>query len=585
MRQTLSLFVAVLAAVAWPALGQKVLQLPIRTDGPKSLDPVEGSTTYDNMACVQFYETLLETCYYDTTQFEPRLLADHPERLDDGKRWRFTLKEGVRFHDDPCFPGGRGREVTSEDVFYSWKRLADPANGLENWWLLDGVIEGLAPPVKDARGNSPPFDYSAPVAGLVKIDDRTFEVALTKPVFRFLWVLTMFQTSIVPREAVEHYGEDFAAHPVGTGPFLLEQWVPKSHMHVRKNPGYHDVRYPAAELWSSEDREIGLDRAAGERVPFVDRIEFSFYVEDQPMWLEFRQGKLGYVELPYTVYSEAFAPRSKRLTRELRSEGVTFRSTLLLDMIFRAFNMEDPVWGGYTEEKRALRRAISLAIDFGEINEDFYEGVCIQYDGPIPPGLDGHPEGGRVAGAPRGPDIPAALAALAEAGHPNGEGLPPLRFYTSHGSNNPQQAETLRRQLAAIGITLDPQLVDFSQLIELTNKKQAPFFGFAWSSDYPDSENNLALFYSPNESPGSNHWNYKNPEYDALYEQIVTMEPGPERTALYERMRDMVIRDVPMVGSLARERFYLIAPWLRNARPTERYSAWFKFLDVDDSRR
>ena len=143
----------------------------------------------------------------------------------------------------------------------------------------------------------------------------------------------------------------------------------------------------------------------------------------------------------------------------------------------------------------------------------------------------------------------------------------------------------MKRQLAEVNINLQPELVDFSTLIEFTNNKKAPMFGFAWSSDYPDAENNLALFYSPNESPGSNHYNYKRSEYDALYEQILTMEPSPERTAIYEQMRDMVIEDTPYVGAMARTRYYLINEWLVNAKPTERYYSWFKFLDVDDSKR
>lgn len=572
----------ILMLLVMPAMGQqrKIAQLPIRTDGPRSLDPVQGSTVYDNTASVQVYETLLEVAYYDDQKIVPLLVEKMPERLDDGMRWRFHLKKGVMFHDNACFPGGKGRELVADDVFYSLKRLADTANGLKNWWLLDGVIEGLVPNDPDT-----PFDYDAPIPGFVKIDDHTFEIKLTEPVFRFLWVLTMFQTSIVPREAVEHYGPDLARNPVGTGPFILDEWVPRSHMSFNRNPNYHPMFYPAAELWSEEDKERGLAEAAGQRLPIVDRLEFGFYIEDQPLWLEFNQNKLGFIQVPAAYFGQAFNKRTKRLDREYQRRGITFYAVPLLDMIFRAFNMEDPLVGGYTEEKKALRRAISLAMDWEELNQDFYEGLCVIYDGPIPPGLDGHPEGGRIPGAPRGPDLEAARAQLVKAGYPNGEGLPPIRYYTSQGGNSEQQTEMLRRQLARVNIRLDPILVDFSQLIEITNRRQAPMFSFAWSSDYPDGENNLALFYSPNASPGSNHWNYVNPEYDALYERVRAMEPSEERTALYKQMRDMVVEDLPLIGSMARTRYYLIAPWLKNMKPTEQFYSWYKMLDVDDSKR
>lgn len=564
---------------------EKVLQLPIRTDGPQSLDPVLGSTTYDNMACAQIYETLLENSYADPmNKIEPRLLAEMPTTEDGGKTWRFKLKPGVRFHDNACFPGGKGRQVTTDDVFYSLKRLADKANGLENWWLLENTIEGFDA-YKNEQNNAATFDYDAPVPGLIKISDSEFQIRLVKPVYRFLHVLTMFQTSIVPREAVEHYGADFGRNPVGTGPFVYENWVPKSSLTLVRNPNYHDVYYPAADEWSRDDRRMRMHRAAGEKVPFVDRLEFSMYPQDQPMWLQFKSGKLAYSEVPAEYFEEAFNKRTKTLLPELQERGIRGHANLLLDFIFRGFNMEDELLGGYTPEKKALRQAISLAVNQDEFNEVFYNGINVIYDGPIPPGLDGHPERGRAPKSYRGPNIPLAKQKLAEAGYPDGKGLPAIKFYTSVGGNNAEQVELLKRQLGQIGVRIEPVLVDFSVLIESINNKKAPFFGFAWGSDYPDAENNLALFYGPNESPGANHYNYKNPEYDALYEKILVMEPSPERTKLYEQMRDIIIEDTPYVGSMARTRFYLIAPWALNVRPTEQYWAWFKYIDVDNSKR
>lgn len=576
--------------------GQKVLQLPIRTDGPKSLDPARGSTTYDNMACVQVYETLLVNKYNDPMTYEPLLLEEIPTSDDGGKTWHFKLKRGVMFYDpytyaspigkatQPVFGGQRTRELVADDVFYSLKRIFDEDNGLKNTWLLENTIEGLDEYAK-AQNAAATFDYDAPVAGFRKISDHEFEIVLTKPVTRFLWILTMFQTSIVPREAVEAFGEDFSSRPVGTGPFALDVFVSKSHLYANRNPYYHDVRYPDRDAWSREDRAIRMHRPAGERVPFVDRIEMKMYVEDNPMWLDFMAQNIGYTEVPDEFFAQAFDKRTKQLRPEFAEAGRRGHSNKLLDFIFRGFNMEDPVLGGYSPERKALRQAISLAMDLGEFNETFYSGNVIVYDGPIPPGLDGYPEDGRAPAAYRGPNLDLAKRKLAEAGYPGGQGLAPIRYYANRGGNSPEQAELMQRQLERIGVRLDVQLVDFSTLIEFVNNKKAPMFSFAWSSDYPDGENNLALFYGPNESPGSNHFNYKRSDYDALYESILTMLPGSERTAVYEQMRDMILEDVPYIGSMARQRYYLINPWLLNCKPTERYWSWFKFLDVDDAKR
>lgn len=573
-----------LAAAGTQPNGSKVLQLPIRTDGPKSLDPVKGSTTYDNMAAVQFYETLLTNKYTDPTALEPLLLTEMPTSDDGGLTWKFKLKEGVRFHDNPVFPGGKGRTVRTDDVFYSLKRLADDAYELENWWLLANTIKGFDA-YKDAQNAAPTFDYDAPVEGFRKINDLEFEITLNQPVYRFLYILSMFQTAVVPREAVEAFGEDFGFKPVGTGPFILDSWVPKQSLTANRNPNYHAVFYPERGEWSSTDRRARLHRAAGEQVPFVDRIEFTMFPEDQPMWLQFSLGQLGYTQVPEDYFLEAFDKASLELKSDYLRRGIRAHSDLLLDFIFRGFNMEDPLVGGYTEEQKALRQAISLAIDLEEINQTFYNGRTIVYDGPIPPGLRGYPEDGRSPAAFRGPNIALAQQKLAQAGYPNGQGLPPIRFYTSQSTINVEMAEMVKRQLDRINVKFEPIFMDFSTLIEAINKKRAPMFGFAWASDYPDGENNLALFYGPNESPGSNHFNYKRPDYDKLYEQILTMEPSEERDEIYARMRDMLLEDVPYVGSQARQRFYLINPWLLNAKPTERYYGWFKFLDVDDSSR
>lgn len=562
----------------------KVMQLPIRTDGPKSLDPVQGSTTYDNMACAQFYETLLTNKYTSPMEMEPLLLSEMPTSPDSGTTWHFKLKPDVYFHDNACFPGGKGRQINPDDVFYSLKRLADEEYKLENWWLLDGAILGFNE-YKDEQNAADVFDYDAPVEGFRKINDLEFEIVLTKPVYRFLYIMSMFQTSVVPKEAVEYYGQDFARNPVGTGPFILDTWVPKQSLTANKNPNYHPVFYPERSEWSSEDRRNRLHRAAGKQVPFVDRVEFTMFVEDQPMWLEFSKGKLGYTQVPEDYFTDAFDLASKQLKEDWLRKEIRAHSNLLLDFTFRGFNMEDELLGGYTPEKRALRRAISYAIDLDEINKTFYNGRRIVYDGPIPPGLDGHPDNHRAAASARGPNLSKAKQLLAEAGYPNGDGLPAIRFYTSQNTLNNAVSEMVKRQLAAVNIKFEPVFLDFSTLIENINKKKAPMFGFAWSSDYPDAENNLALFYGPNEAPGSNHYNYKRPEFDALYEQVLTMGPSEERTAIYEQMRDMVLEDCAYVGGMARERFYLMNPWLLNCKPTERYYGWFKYLDVDDAER
>lgn len=590
---------AAAAVLAMPSTAtaqeEKVLRIPMTTSGPGTLDPVMGSTTYENRAASCVYETLLQYKYLKRPlELEPLLLAEMPEVTEAGRVWRFKLKKGVTFHDDPCFANGEGREVVASDVFYSWKRIADPDNKYKSFWLVDGIIKGFneyrdeqAAAIKDGGA----FDYEAPVEGFTIVNDHEFVVELNEPNQQFLWRLAMFQLSIVAREAVETYAEGnrFAGHPVGTGPFILEtedDWVRGKTMTVTKNPEFREAYYPTE--WMPEDEELGLHEPAGQRIPFVDQIDFTFFVETQPMWLEFKAGNLDYTTVGQSSFEEAFSRRTKELKRSFSRKGIREVKVPLLDFIFRSFNMEDELLGGYTDDKRALRQAFNLAMDWDEMAETLYNGLAIPYDGPIPPGLDGHPnnENHRAPYSTRGPNYELARQKLREAGYtigPDGKvtDLPVIDLYTSTGAESQRIVELMERNMSEVGIKLNPRYLEFPDLMQTVDNRKAPFFSFAWGSDYPDAENNLALYYGPNESPGSNHANYKNPVYDEMYERIRTMPPGPERTEVYLEMREMLIKDAPFCGSLARIRQYAINPWALNFKPTEDFFTYFKYLDVD----
>ena len=369
--------------------GDKVVRIPMATSGPKSLDPADGSSVYDNRCCCMVYETLLQYKYLvRPPTLEPLLLEEMPEVSEDRLTYKFKLKKGVHFHDDPCFKGGKGREMVASDVIYSWKRIADNDVSSKNWWLMEETVEGFDE-YREKQNAAESFDYEADVEGFKILNDYEFEVVLKNPVQRFLWTLAMFQFSVVPREAVEKYGnkERFLNHPVGTGPYLMaeEDWVNGKSIVFARNPNYHECFYP--DECTPEDNEAGLDKPAGTRLPIIDRVEITFFVDSQPMWLQFRSGNLDYTTVPAENYATAFNKRTKKLTPEFRKEGITGHHVPLLDFIYYGFNMEDELLGGYSDEKKYLRQAISLALDWEERNDAFYNSTCVIYDGMIPPGL------------------------------------------------------------------------------------------------------------------------------------------------------------------------------------------------------
>ncbi|MCA9047257.1 MAG: hypothetical protein KDA89_00915, partial [Planctomycetaceae bacterium] len=544
--------------------------------------PIRCSTVYENQCVSQIVETLLQYKYLKRPfELEPLLLAEMPTS-DDGVTWRFQLKPGVRFHDDPCFPEGRGRPMVSSDVFYSWKRMADRSANSKVWWLMKDMIVGFDA-YHESQNAAGSFDYDADVEGLKIVSDREFTVTLTRPTPAFLWKLAMFQTGIVAREAVEKYGDRFGLNPVGTGPYLLKNesdWNQGVGIRFSKNPNYHECFYPS-EFSEGDDQE-GFDKPAGKQLPFLDEVEIVFFKSSQPMWLEFMAGKLEYIRVPQDYFSEAFSRRTLKLTNKMKDMGLRGYPVPLLDFIFRGFNMDDKLLGGTGDRAGYLRQAICLATDWNEQNDAFYNGINQIYDGVIPPGLPGYPEDGRSEKAYRGRNLERSRELLSKAGYPGGEGLPPIDFYISNELFMPQLAEMTKRQLSDVGIRVNTHLMGFSQLMQKVDERAAQMFGFAWGSDYPDGENNLSLFYGPNESPGSNHFNYKNAAYDALYQEIVAMQPSEERVAKMQQMQEILMEDCPYAGSMARTRFYLVGPRLRNFKPQEQFENWFKYVDVAD---
>ena len=614
---------------------------PMRSEGPKTLDPVRGSTVYDNRCCSQIIETLVQYKYLKRPfELEPLLLAEMPVEVETPEdirakafefaeanrasvkaqweaakqeaiaageaapkepaaipdpqpmTWKFTLRDDIFFHDSPCFPDGKGRKMVSSDVFYSWKRISDSNIGSKSWWLMRDTIVGFdeyraQQLVALADKPSEPFDYDAPVVGFRVINDREFTVTLKKASARFMWVLAMFQTGIIPREGLEEYGNRFGIHPIGSGPYTLHDgdWQFGLQMILRRNPNYRDEFFPTEHM--PEDKVLNPEEAAGKKLPILDTIKISFLEQDQPMWLHFRARDFDYAQVPNENMPQVFSKQSIEgrktvvLKPKWREQGIRYQPVPLLDFIFIGFNMDDELLGGRGERATKLRQAISSALDWGERNETFYFGLNVVYDGVIPPLLEGHPENGESDASFRGPNLDRAKKLLAEAGYPNGEGLPVIDYFVSQGRNNREQTEMLKRQLASIGIRIKPNLVDFPTLMQTVDDRKAAFFSFAWGSDYPDGENNLALFYGPNESPGSNHFNYKNPEYDRLYEKIVGMQPSAERTEIYNRMQDMLLHDAPYAGSMARTRHYVVHERMKYFKPVETFENWFKYVDVE----
>lgn len=524
---------------------------------PTSLDPVQSATMYSNHIVVNVYDTLYRYRYLARPYtLAPNLAVALPEISTDGLTYTIRIRPGVYFVDDPAFPEGRGREVTADDFVYSLKRHFDPATRPQGAWLWQGRIIGL-----DAwkeQGS----DHAAEVPGLRALDRHTVEIRLTRPYPQLVDTLAQGYAAIVPREAVEHYGREFAIRPVGSGPFRLVSFD-TARVVLERNPGYRQEPVdlaaegydPATQAWT------GVAAIDGRSPPFVDRVEIAFIPEPSAMWSSFTKGsEIQFAILPNEQVDRVLASREPLALKPRYAERFQLHGGLEAGFVFANFNMDDPAFGYHPDPDReqrnqALRCAVIKAFDWEARNESFYAGLGEVFPGiivPMSPEFD--PELSRDSVTR---DVAGARALLAAHGW-NAANLPELVYGTSPGVISRLFYEQFRAWLVEIGwprekLTLR-QYATFGDLSRAWRRSELPLVIKGWGLDYPDAENTLQLFYGPNASPGSNDANYRNEAYDTLYEQAAVLLPSPERTAVYREMNRMLLDDCVAISGLSRKR-------------------------------
>ena len=543
----------------------------------KGLDPINANDQYSATVIAQMYEGLLQYNYLKRPfALEPKLIEAMPEISKDGLTYTFKLKKGVKFQDNAAFKDGKGREITAQDFIYSWKRLADPRNTSEGFWIFDGKIKGLnewATAVKAEKAN-----YETPVEGLSAPDANTLVVKLTGVYHQLGYVLTMPFAAVVPREAVEKYGKEFLNNPVGTGPFVLEKasdWVRNSKITLKKNPTYRSDLYPTEGATGDSEKNLLAD--AGKPMPFADKLVFSEIAEDQPRWQNGLKGNFDWFEIPKDNFENAV--KDNKIAPELGTKAMTLDITPALDITYYGFNLVDPLFA----KNKLLRQAMSRAYDSKTSIKKFLNDRGVAAQGPVPPGIDGYEESYKNVYSQY--DVAAAKELLAKAGYPDGKGLPELTFEGLSDSTARQSAEFFTQAMAQIGIKVKINSNTWPQFQDKIKSQKAQIFGIAWGADYPDAQNFFQLFYSKNRSPGPNDTSYNNAEFDKVYEASLKLPPGAERTKLYVKLRDIVTEDAPWMFNAHRLGYKVVHGWVRNFKWTEVGYDYPKYIRIDSKQR
>ncbi|MDT8439603.1 MAG: ABC transporter substrate-binding protein [Wenzhouxiangellaceae bacterium] len=526
---------------------------------PTSLDPAHAATGYADLLVVNLFDTLYRYRYLARPYaLAPNLAVGLPEVSDDGLRYVFRIRDDARFVDDPAFADGRGRPVTVHDLIYALKRHFDPVTRSQGAWLWSGRIVGL-----DAWGERG-ADYDQPVAGLTALDDFTLEITLTEPYPQLVHTLATGFSALVPREAVEYHGREFGVRPVGSGPFRLLAFDS-----TRARLAAHDEfqRAPLDLVGEGFDPDqhagLGLEMLAGRRYPFVDQLEVHFVADNAARWSAFRADELDAIVLPSEQVERVLATRDPIELAPNFAERYRARAGLEAGFIYGGFNMTDPRIGHHpdpdqAEANRELRCAIRDAFDWNARNQAFYGGIAEVFPGIIPPVVpEFEPDLERASVRQ---NLARGRARLDAAGW-NAERLPVLTYGMVGDVQQRQMYEQWRGWLLALGFPPDKvraeTFASFGDYAAALKNRELDVFFLGWLLDYPDAQNTLQLFYGPFETPGSNSVNYQNETFDRLYREAAMLQPGPARTALYQRMNRIVIDDCAAISGLARTRVHI----------------------------
>jgi len=577
--------------------GRKVLRVAF-SSAETSFDPARISDLYSRTITPHIFESLY--CFDHLARpvrTVPQLADGMPEVSDDFRVWTVRLKRGVYFADDPAFKGQR-RELTAEDVLYPIKRLVDPANkSPAATEVLENGYVGLAELRKAALDGKKPFDYDAPVAGLKAIDRYTVRFTLAEPRPRFVTsALTASSTAgAQARELVEFYGVKIGEHPVGTGPFRLKSWTRSSKIVLERNPQFREVRYDAQPAPDDAEGQAILARFKGRRLPMVDEVEVSVIEETQPLWLSFVNAEIDALvsnagPLPSEFVGIA-APNGK-LAPHLARRGVQLERTLRADAALLYFNMEDPVVGGYTVEKVALRRAVSLAYDVEREIRLVRRGQAIPAQSPIVPFTSGFDPAFKSSASEFDPAKARALLDMYGYVDRDGDGwreMPdgkPLKLVMS---TEPEQIyrqynDLFRRCMNEVGLRSEFEIQQWPSHMKQALAGSLQMWLLGNSATDPDGQTSFQRMYGP-QAGQQNLARFKLPAFDRLYESMSSLPDGPEREKLFFEAKRLLAAQLPYRYLVHRISNELLHPWVHGYRRAVFWNYWWHMVDVDPERK
>jgi ABC-type transport system substrate-binding protein len=568
------------AAPVTPVKDEKVLHMFLSTS-ETGLDPAAASDIATLSLLENLFDPLLRYDYLARpVKLRPNTATSMPEVSADGRTYTFHIRPGIYFTPDPAFKGVK-REMTAQDYVYSLTRLYDPS--LKSPWsyMFDGKLEGDEV-LKQG------FSYDTPIPGLQALDKYTLRIRLKEPDNNFLFYMATPASGVVAREVIEAYPGQAGNHPVGTGPFMLGDWKRSDRIVLLANP-YSTAVFSATPGKDAEDQAIAA-ALNGKRLPRVDRVEVKIAEEFQGRMLGFLNSEYDYLEQVPESMTEMVI-RDGELKPELRARGMRLSRFPVLQTYYMWMNMNDPVLGGYSKDRIALRRAIALAYNSAEDIALLKKGFAIKAESPLPPNVLGYDPRYRSP-IPYDPALANALLDRHGYGRRDDEGFrrapdgKPLTL-TMHSEatvGGRLRDELWRKCLNSIGLRVVFKSDKKTEIIKASRLGKVTMFESNWIADFPDGDNFYQLLYGPN-AGRANYARFNLPAYNSRYEQARQLSDGPARQQLYVEMNQLIHAYNPWVPLTHAVSADIRHSWLKNYKrhPVE-FTSW-RYLDLDVAER
>jgi ABC-type transport system substrate-binding protein len=554
-------------------------------------DPVELSDDYSRAITGNIFDAPLRFAYLAAPgTLEPATAAAMPEVSGDFRTFTVRIKKGIYFTDDPAFQGKR-RELTAADYVYSYKRIFDPHWNCPNYGSFGTLgILGMQE-LRAAAIRTGHFDYDRPIEGIRTLDRYTFQIRLGSPAPRLLQKLADGSTmGAVAREVVEKYGDSIMAHPVGTGPFRLVEWRRSSFIVLQRNPDYRTDLFHVIPDPSDPGAQKIARQLDGRRLPLIDRVEISIIEESQPRWLSFLNGEADFLYIMPRDMTDLALPNGTPAPN-LLSKHIQIERQPQIDVTMTLYNMDNPVLGGYTPEKVALRRAISLGYDTPETIRTYYKFQAFPAQSILMPGEYGYDPQLRTENGLT--SVARARALLDEYGYEprhgtrwrdNPDGSPlVIEFSTQPDQRSRIVSEIFKKSLDALDLRSTIRLAQFPDQLKAARAGNYMIWLLGESADTPDPSSTVMMAYGPS-AGAENMSRFRLAAYDALYLKQNQIPDGAERLELLRQMTALLTAYAPFKLVVHRYTIDMAYPWLHYYRRWPfTHSEFWRYVDIDQT--